>query len=130
MLRLLYAVEFLIALIAILLLWTQAAGQAHVDLVYWYWKAGIALAAAYAVVRATRAAAAAERAWNAGTLRWLAALAALVAAAGMVTYYAHLYYEDQSDEETQEEPAVTIDGARAGRSQANSASARSISARM
>ena len=109
--RLGYAIEYPLALIALILLWTQAAGQAHADLVYWYWKLGITLTAAFACVKATQAALDGERAWNGRTLRWLAVVAILVVGAGLVTYYGHLYYEEQdTGDEEQEEPALTIDG--------------------
>lgn len=89
--------------------WGQVAGQAHLDLVFWYWKLGLGLAIAYACVRATAAAVEHGRAWNLRTVKWLAILVVLGFGAGMVTYYVHLYYETPEEEEVieEEEPAYT-----------------------
>jgi hypothetical protein len=103
LLRVIYVFEFLIALIAVYVVWSQSATQYHLDLMAWYWKLGIGFAAAYAVVKATAAALTGERAWNGRTLRWLATLLALAAAAGLVTYYYHLY--EPADEEQPETQA-------------------------
>jgi hypothetical protein len=107
LIRLAYAIEYPIALIAFFTLWSQAAGQGHLDLIYWYWKAAIGLAAALACVKATQSVFEGERAWTGRTVGWLSVVAALMLVAGLVTYYAHIYYEEQdSDEEDQ--PAVTM----------------------
>ena len=102
-LRLIYAAEFLLALIAVFTVWSQVGGQTHLDLMAWYFKLFFGLAMAYAIVRATAAAVAGERTWNSGTLRWTGMLIALAIAAGLVTYYYHLY--EPSDEE-ESEPAT------------------------
>ena len=64
-LRLAYATQFLIALIAVFVLWSQVGGQRHLDLMPWYFKLGLGGGAALAVVKAT-AAAVAEAAGTAG----------------------------------------------------------------
>jgi hypothetical protein len=43
-LRLAYATQFLIALIAVYVLWSQVGGQSHLDLMPWYLKLGWARA--------------------------------------------------------------------------------------
>lgn len=106
MLRLLYAIEFLIALIATYTVWSQVGGQYHLDLMAWYWKLGLGAGIAFAAVKATAAAAAGQRAWNARTLRWVSVVIALSLACGAVTYYYHLN-EPPSDEEDQEDTAPT-----------------------
>ena len=55
-LRLAYATQFLIATIAIYVLWSQVGGQSHLDLMPWYVKLGLGTGAALAVVKATDAA--------------------------------------------------------------------------
>lgn len=108
LIRLAYSIEFLIALLAVFAVWGQVAGQAHLDLVFWYWKLGLVLAIAYACVRATAAAIERERTWNSRTLGWVGVVVLLGFLASMVTYYFHLYYEPQEEEETEEEePAYT-----------------------
>ncbi|HWQ52643.1 MAG TPA: hypothetical protein VN442_03090 [Bryobacteraceae bacterium] len=108
LIRLAYTIEFLIALLAVFAVWGQVAGQAHLDLVFWYWKLGLVPAIAYACVRATGAAMEREHTWNSRTIGWVGVVVLLGLLAGMVTYYVHLYYEPQEEEETEEEePAYT-----------------------
>ena len=42
-LRLAYAVEFFVALIAIISLWSEIGGEGHLDLMPWYYQAGLYL---------------------------------------------------------------------------------------
>lgn len=100
-LRLAYTTQFLIALIAVFVLWSQVGGQGHVDLVPWFIKLGLGAGAAFAIVKATSAAVARDSAWNGGTLKWLGILVAILIGCGLVTYYVHLY--DESDEEDQQD---------------------------
>src|ERR1035438_4040504 len=97
-LRLAYTTQFLIALIAIFVLWSQVGGQSHLDLLPWWVKLGLGVASAYTIVRATVASVSGDRAWNGQTLRWLGVMLAILAACGYATYYAHMNLEE-SDEE-------------------------------
>lgn len=107
-LRLIYTAEFLLALVAVFTLWSQVGGQTHLDLMPWYLKLFFGPAMAYAVVRATAAAAGAERTWNAGTLRWTGMLLTLAVAAGLITYYFHLYEpNDEEDSRPATQTSVT-----------------------
>jgi len=101
-LRLFYAIEFLIALIATFTIWSQVGGQGHLDLMAWYWKLFLGVGLSFAAVKATAAAVAGQRAWNARTLRWLSIILALSLACGAVTYYYHLT-EPPPDEEDQQD---------------------------
>jgi len=101
-LRLFYAVEFLIALIATFTVWSQVGGQYHLDLMAWYWKLGLGTAIAFAAVKAMAAAVAGTRAWNSRTLKWISIILALALACGAVTYYYHLT-EPPADEEDQQD---------------------------
>ena len=69
-LRLAYTTQFLIALIAVFVLWSQVGGQGHLDLMPWSVKLGLGLAAAYGVVRATAASVAGDARveWTGGAL--------------------------------------------------------------
>lgn len=98
-LRLAYVTLFLIAVIAVFVLWSQVGGQGHLDLMPWWLKLGLGAGAAFAVVRATMAAVAGSRGWNAGSLRWFGILLALLLVCGLVTYYYHLYAEDDDQEQ-------------------------------
>ncbi len=98
-LRLAYTTQFLIALIAVFLVWSQVGGQGHLDIMPWYLKLALATAVALATVRATISAVSREPAWNGGTLKWLGIVLALSVACGLATYYYHLYGEsDENDE--------------------------------
>jgi hypothetical protein len=103
LLRLAYATQFLIALIAIFFLWSEVGGQSHLDLMPWYLKLGLGGGAALAVVRATRAAVNQPTAWNGPVLRWLGLLLALLIACGAASYYYHMCCE--TDEDNDQNPA-------------------------
>src|ERR1700692_3450608 len=99
LLRLAYSTQFLIALIAIFMLWSQVGGQSHLDLVPWYLKLGLSAGAGFAAVKATAAAVSHDHAWNGPTLKWLGILLALLIACGLASYYQHL--NGENDEEDQ-----------------------------
>jgi hypothetical protein len=91
---------YLIALLAVFVLWSEVGGQAHLDLMPWYLKLGLGAGAAFACVKATAAAVGGANAWNGGTLKWFGILLALLVGCGMASYYVHVYGEsDESDEE-------------------------------
>jgi hypothetical protein len=99
LLRLAYTTQFLIALIAIFVLWGQVGGQSHLDLVPWYLKLVFGTGAAYAAVKATAAAVGRDRPWNGRSLRWLGVMLALLLCCGLASYYAHLNEEtDEGDQ--------------------------------
>src|ERR1019366_10533924 len=82
MLRIAYVCEFLLALLAITVVWGQVGGQDHLDLMPWYDKLVLTFALALVIVLGTAAAVSRERAWNG------VAIAILIACAmGVVTYY-------------------------------------------
>jgi predicted outer membrane lipoprotein len=101
-LRLAYSTQFLIALIAIFVLWSQVGGQSHLDLLPWSVKLVLGLAAAYGVVRATAASVTGDRAWNGQTVRWLGLTLAVLAACGFATYYAHMNLEEDDTDQQQD----------------------------
>ena len=101
-LRLAYTTQFLLALLAVFVLWSQVGGQTHLDLMPWYLKLVLGGGAAFAIVKATAGAVAHERVWNAKTLRWVGILLAVLIGCGFATYYVHLYGEpdDEQDDES------------------------------
>ena len=101
-LRLAYSTQFLIALIAIFVMWSQVGGQNHLDLLPWTVKLVLGVTAAYGVVRATIASVSGDRAWNGQTIRWLGLTLALLAACGYASYYAHTNLEDDDTEPQQD----------------------------
>ena len=105
-LRLAYTTQFLIALIAIFVLWSQVGGQSHLDLMPWYLKLGLGAGAAFAVVKATMSAVShTEQPWNGSTLKWFGITLALLLGCGLATYYYHMYGE--TDEESDQEDTQT-----------------------
>jgi hypothetical protein len=100
-LRLAYATEFLIAVIAVFTLWSEVGGQSHLDLMPWYLKLALGAGAALAVVNATKAAVDGPHGWNAASLKWFGITLALLIGCGLASYYFHVYGE--SDEEQQDE---------------------------
>ena len=105
-LRLAYATQLLIAVIAVFALWGQVGGQGHLDLMPWYLKLGLGGGAAIAAVKATMAAVEGPGGWNAGSLKWFGILLALLVGCGLATYYYHVYGE--SDEEDQEDTVTSM----------------------
>ncbi len=103
-LRLAYTTQFLLALLAIFVLWGEVGGQSHLDLMPWYLKLGLGVGAAFATVKATAAAVSHERSWNRGTLRWAGILLLLLIGCGLASYYFHVYGEQ---EEEQDDESVT-----------------------
>ena len=99
-LRLAYTTQFLIALIAVFLVWSQVGGQGHLDIMPWYLKLSLGTGLAYAIVKATMSAVSGGAAWNSGTLKWLGIALAFMILCALTTYYYHLYGEsDENDEQ-------------------------------
>ena len=98
-LRLAYTTLFLLALLAVFLLWSEVGGQSHLDLMPWYLKLGLGGGAAFATVKATMAAVSHERPWNGQTLRWAGILLILLVGCGLASYYVHVYGEEDDDQQ-------------------------------
>jgi hypothetical protein len=111
-LRLAYAFEFLLSLIAALMLWTQVGGQGHMDLLPWYVKLVCVVAIAWATVRFTAAMVQSERAWNRRSQAWLAGVIFLAVVMGAITFYYHLHEvtEEQETDDTSN-TSVSVDAA-------------------
>jgi hypothetical protein len=105
-LRLVYAFEFLVAVVAIFAAWSEIGGQAALDLMHWAWKLGFGLSLAASIVACTAAAVAGESAWTLRSARWLAIILLLVGAMGAVTYYYALQAE-ASEQQPEENGAVS-----------------------
>jgi hypothetical protein len=106
-LRLAYATQFLIALIAVFFLWSEVGGQNHLDLMPWYLKLALGCGAAFTTVKATASAVAGQTAWNGKTLKWIGLTLALLAACAVATYCVHVYGESD-DEEGQGDSGVSL----------------------
>jgi hypothetical protein len=106
-LRLAYTTQFLIALVAVFVGWSQVGGQSHLDVLPWSIKLALGVAAAYGIVRATASAVSGERAWNSLSVRWLGFTLAVLVACGLASYYAHLNLEQQDEEDPQADTTVS-----------------------
>jgi hypothetical protein len=106
-LRLAYATQYLIAVIAVYELWSQVGGQSHLDLMPWWVKLGLGAGAALAVVKATDAAVSQEHTWNSQTLKWFGILIVLLLGCGLASYYCHLYLEDNGDDQSDENTKIS-----------------------
>jgi hypothetical protein len=109
-LRLAFVALFLIALVAVFVVWSEVAGQDHLDLLPWYIKLGLGAGIALATVKATSAAVSGKQAWNSGALKWFGVVLLLLAGCALASWYAHVYLEQQ-DEEDQPEETVTSSAA-------------------
>jgi hypothetical protein len=104
LLRLAYACEFLLALIAIFTAWSEIGGQAALDLMHWGWKLGFGAALAGGVVGYTAAIVGEEKIMNARAARWLATILLLTLAMSVVTYY----YALEAETGESDEPSGTV----------------------
>jgi len=104
LLRLAYACEFLLALVAIFTAWSEIGGQAALDLMHWGWKLGFGMVLAGGTVGYTAAIVGEEKVMNARAARWLAAIFLLTLAMGVVTYY----YAVEAETGESDEPSGTV----------------------
>lgn len=100
LLRLVYAFEFLIALVAIFTAWSEIGGQAALDLMNWGWKLGLSVALAGAIVAYTTAVISEDSIWTMRSARWLTAIVVVTLAIGVVTYYYALQVDTGESDET------------------------------
>jgi len=108
-LRMAYALEFLIALIAILLAWSEVGGQGHMDLLPWYIKLACSISLAWCSVRFTAALVEHEKAWNQHTLVWFTGILLIALAMGGITYYYHLHeVPDEQDTDDTTSTSITL----------------------
>jgi hypothetical protein len=99
LLRAIYGIEFLVALIAALVFWNYVGGPTHLDYVPWPWKGLISLGTATCLVRLTASNTRGK------AVRWVLLLCLLTMAGGLLSYYAHLNEpQDETDESDQTVP--------------------------
>lgn len=110
-LRLAYATQFLIAMIAVFFVWEEVGGPYHLDLMPWWLKLGLGTGIAYAAVRATASAVAADSVRNKTTLRWCAAILVLLLGCVVANYYCNLYGEGGDEQDGTDTSIAAIPGA-------------------
>jgi hypothetical protein len=107
LLRPLLVVEFLIAIQVVFTFWSEVGEQYHLDLMFWPWKAGVGLLAAWLITAITAGlvrsdGAITRRIWVMGTL-----LIATMAIAGYVTYYYHMNEPDDEEDQQTAQPTIS-----------------------
>jgi hypothetical protein len=105
-----YAVEFLIALIAILDLWSEVGGQGHLDLMPWYIKLALLTGSAWCCVRFTAAMVEQNKAWTRRTIAWFTGIMLFAVAMGAITYYYHLSEAPDDGDQDSSAAAFTSPG--------------------
>jgi hypothetical protein len=100
-LRLAYALEFLVALIAIVSMWSEIGGEAHLDLMPWYIKLSCIVGLAWCSVRFTAGLVENPSVWSSRTIGWLIGILLFCLLMGGITYYYHLHEEpDEGDDDS------------------------------
>src|ERR1700761_5121664 len=100
LLRLAYAFEFLLGMLAIFTSWSEIGGQSALDLMNWGWKLGFSLVLASTIVAFTAAVVSSESFWTMRSARWLTAMVLTIVAMGIVTYFYSLQEDAGSTDET------------------------------
>lgn len=96
--RLAYAIEFLLALIAVIILWSEVGGQGHMDLLPWYSKLSCVLALAWCCVRFTAGVVEQPQTWNRRSIGWFAGIILVGITMAGITFYYHLHeVPDETD---------------------------------
>jgi hypothetical protein len=98
-LRLAYALEFLIALIAIISMWSEIGGEGHLDLMPWYTKLGCIVGLAWCCVRFTAGIVEQQKVWTRRTVGWFAGILLFCVVMGGITYYYHLHEQQDDDDD-------------------------------
>jgi hypothetical protein len=87
LLRLAYAIEFLIAMMATFTAWSEIGGQDALDLMPWGWKLGFSVCLCAAIVAFTSAIVSNDSIFTMRSVRWMTAIVLVAAGMGVVTYY-------------------------------------------
>jgi len=107
-LRLVYALEFLLALLVVLTLWSEIGGQSHLDMMTWYTKLLCILGASWCMVRFTAAIVESPRVWNRRSAVWFLGLVFVAFTMGAITYYYHLHEETDQDDSSDTQTTALI----------------------
>ena len=115
-LRVAYVCEFWLVLLCIHVVWPQAGGQGHLDIMGWYWKLILPLLLSASIVGMTAAAVSGENFWSGKTVAWFALAVVLGLAMSAVTYYYHLHENDGLEDGAPQETAALAGAGPTGRS--------------
>ena len=104
LLRPFLVVEFLVAIEVWLTFWSQVGGQYHLDLMFWPWKFGLTVAAAWLITAITADLFRGLPGLSRRAIIYAALLFAVIVTAGVVTYYYHMN-EPADDDNGDDAPA-------------------------
>lgn len=104
-LRIAYAIEFLVALVAFFECWSQIGGQGPLDLMPWWLKLLFAVSFSFLVVKLTAVMVSNEPFPSIGLIRWGLAFVALLIMIALTTYFFHL--NEPADEDSDEPVSAT-----------------------
>lgn len=111
LIRPLLVFEFLIVIQVWLTFWSQVGGQYHLDLMFWPWKFGLTVAAAWLITAITaelfRAAPEKPHALSRRAVIYASLLFAVIVTAGVVTYYYHVNEPADDQDNNDTTPTVT-----------------------
>jgi len=107
-LRLAYALEFFLAVIAIISMWSEVGGEGHLDLMPWYIKLGCILGLAWCSMRFTASLVEQQRVWTGRAIGWLLGILLFCLFMGGITYYYHLHEEPDDGDEDNTAAAANI----------------------
>ncbi|HEX4230866.1 MAG TPA: hypothetical protein VHZ07_19470 [Bryobacteraceae bacterium] len=105
LLRLAYAIEFLIAMIATFTAWSEIGGQDALDLMPWEWKLGFSIGLCAAIVAYTAAVVASDSFWTMRSARWMTIIVLIIGGMAAVTYY---YFLQVGTNETDEPSSLSL----------------------
>lgn len=103
--RILYGIEFFVALPAVLVAWSQIGGAAHFDAVDWQWKLACSVGFAWSAMRLTAAAGEPGPIWTRRFVLWSLGTMVLALTMGWQSYQVHL--TEAADEVEMEDDAET-----------------------
>ncbi len=90
LIRAAYVLIFLLSVLVSFTIWPQVGGQAHLDVMPFYWKLLLPLAFSFTIVRASIAAGRQPDAWNRKAVLWLISALFFAGIIAGLTYYYHL----------------------------------------
>lgn len=100
LLRVAYALEFLVAIVAIFTGWSEIGGQAALDLMHPGFKFAFSLLLALCLVGYTAAVVSGDSWWTMRSARWFTGILLLLAAMSVVTYFYALQVDTGESDDT------------------------------
>jgi hypothetical protein len=107
-LRVAFALEFLVACVAVFVVWGEVGGQGHLDIMPWHWKLICGIGTAASIVGFSQASAERERFWHRKSVVWFVLVLAFAAVIAGITVYTHETEPIEDDESSAAHAGVTV----------------------